>query len=439
MNMIESLWAVIPAAGAGVRAGSKVPKQFVEIAGKTILEWTTDRIMSMPEVSGGVLALPRGYESHGSVRWIVETLALKHNKPLVTVTGGQTRQESVGLALEKIPPHVSWVMIHDGSRPLISRDLALRVIQAAREHSAAVCGTSLSDTVKAIVPSHQGDLCFVHSTLSRDGIVTVQTPQVFKLSLLRQCHETAKRDGFTGTDDGQLVERYGYKVAVVEGERTNFKVTFPGDFALAAALLEKQASGSEPASGAEHFGEMNRPGSGSRRARRARRLLQREEAPVPVTGFGFDVHPLVHGRKYVLGGVEIPWPKGLLGHSDADVLCHAVADAVLGALSLGDIGKWFPPEDSRFRDASSLGLLADIWSTAGIISEIVHLDCTLVAQEPRLSPYIEHMRYNISQVFSISMDKISIKATSPEKLGSLGQGQGIAAFCVATLIKKGRG
>ena len=172
------------------------------------------------------------------------------------------------------------------------------------------------------------------------------------------------------------------------------------------------------------------PESGSGGAR-ARRLLQQAG-----TCDGFH---LVHGRKYVLGGVEIPWPKGLLGHSDADVLCHAVADAVLGALSLGDIGKWFPPEDSRFRDASSLGLLADIWSTAGKISEIVHLDCTLVAQEPRLSPYIEHMRYNISQVFSISMDKISIKATSPEKLGSLGQGQGIAAFCVATLIKKGRG
>ena len=127
-----------------------------------------------------------------------------------------------------------------------------------------------------------------------------------------------------------------------------------------------------------------------------------------------------------------------MGHSDADVLCHAVVDAVLGALSMGDIGKWFPPEDPRFRDARSLDLLADIWSNAGQISEIVHLDCTLVAQEPRLFPYIEHMRRNISQALSVPVDRISIKATSPENLGSLGRSEGIAAFCVATLLKKGR-
>lgn len=134
MKMSESLWAVIPAAGQGIRAGGRVPKQFVELAGKPILEWTLDKVMSMPEVDGAVIALPHGYENFGLVQRMVRNLESKHDKPLVTITGGQTRQESVGLALEKIPPHVSWVMVHDAARPLFSRDLALRVYEAAREH-----------------------------------------------------------------------------------------------------------------------------------------------------------------------------------------------------------------------------------------------------------------------------------------------------------------
>jgi 2-C-methyl-D-erythritol 4-phosphate cytidylyltransferase/2-C-methyl-D-erythritol 2,4-cyclodiphosphate synthase len=438
MNMLESVWAVVPAAGRGVRAGGDIPKQFVEIAGKTILEWTASKLISLPEVSGAVIALPHGHETCDLTNGIVRSLALQHGKPVLAVTGGPTRQESVGLALQELPPDVSWVVVHDASRPLFSRELALRAIQAARQHSAAICGIAVTDTVKTVTPPRQGELRFVHGTLSRDGTIMVQTPQVFRLSLLKQCHEMARRDGFTGTDDGQLLERYGHRVAVVEGERTNVKVTFPEDFALASALLQNQMDGLE--TGAEVSpGESNRPRPGYRRKVRTRRLKRLYQASVPVTGFGFDVHPLVDGRKCILGGVELPWSRGLSGHSDADVLCHAVADAILGALAMGDIGKWFPPGDPRFRDARSLGLLSDIWSVAGESSEILHLDCTLVAQEPRLSPYIEYMRYNISQALSIPVDRVSIKATSPEGLGSLGQGQGIAAFCVATLITKGRG
>jgi 2-C-methyl-D-erythritol 4-phosphate cytidylyltransferase/2-C-methyl-D-erythritol 2,4-cyclodiphosphate synthase len=438
MTMVESVWAVIPAAGLGVRAGGRMPKQFVEIAGKTILEWTADKVMSMPEVDGAVIVLPHGYEGQELVQRTVQSLTSRHGKSLVTATGGPTRQESVRLALEKIPPQVSWVIVHDASRPLFSRNLAVRVLEAAKRHSAAVCGIGLTDTVKAVIPSGHEELWFVHSTLSRDGIVLVQTPQVFGLSLLRQCHEMARRDGFIGTDDGQLVERFGHKLAIVKGERTNFKVTFPEDFEMLSMILEKQGNDLESA-GRETPIEEGGPASFRFRQSKAhRRLSRRYDTSVQVTGFGFDVHPMACGRKCVLGGVEVPSPKGLVGHSDADVLCHAVVDAVLGALSMGDIGKWFPPEDPRFRDARSLDLLADIWSNAGQISEIVHLDCTLVAQEPRLFPYIEHMRRNISQALSVPVDRISIKATSPENLGSLGRSEGIAAFCVATLLKKGR-
>lgn len=438
MKMSESLWAVIPAAGQGIRAGGRVPKQFVELAGKPILEWTLDKVMSMPEVDGAVIALPHGYENFGLVQRMVRNLESKYDKPLVTITGGQTRQESVGLALEKIPPHVSWVMVHDAARPLFSRDLALRVYEAAREHLAAVCGISITDTVKAVIPSHREDLWFVHSTLSRDGVVMIQTPQVFRLGLLRQCHEMARRDGFLGTDDGQLVERYGHKVAVVRGERLNLKVTFPEDLAVLSMVLEGHGEHAEKTGRPETAGRRIPGGFRYRRPSGLSRLRRQYEVAIPVTGLGFDVHPLVSGRRCVLGGVEIPSPKGLLGHSDADVLCHAVSDAVLGALSLGDIGKWFPPGDPRFKDARSLDLLKNIWSEAGKVSEIFHLDCTLVAQEPRLSPYIEDMRHNISQALTIPVDRVSIKATSPEKLGSLGRSEGIAAFCVATLIRKGR-
>ncbi|HHY12162.1 MAG TPA: 2-C-methyl-D-erythritol 4-phosphate cytidylyltransferase [Firmicutes bacterium] len=437
--MIEDLWAVIPAAGLGVRAGSVKPKQFVMIRGKTMLEWTARKVMSMPEVGGVVIALPPGYEGHESVKRMVASLTQDHPKDLITVTGGVTRQESVRLALGEIPPRVSWVMVHDASRPFVSEGLTRRVFEAAREYSAAICGIYITDTVKAVVPSRQQSLYFSHSTLSRDGIVTVQTPQVFRLGLLRQCHEIAGRDGFAGTDDSQLVERLGHKVAIVTGERTNFKVTFPEDFKLASVLLETEGAGNvESIETSTLCGFKGGLDSRVDRVKKPRRLRRRYTTAIPVMGFGFDVHPLVPGRRCVLGGVEIPSQKGLSGHSDADVLCHAVADAVLGALSMGDIGKWFPPGDPEFQDAKSLDLLAEIWSAAGRMSEVVHLDCTLVAEIPRLSPHMECMRHNISQVFSISIDKVSIKATSPEKLGSLGEEQGIAAFCAVTLIKKGR-
>ncbi len=434
--MIESLWAVIPAAGYGIRAGRQVPKQFVPVGGKTLLEWTAGKVLSFPEVNGVVIAVPAEFETDNRLRAVVASLSSDWAKPVIIVPGAGTRQDSVALALEKVPSDTTWAMVHDASRPLFSASLFNRVFEAARFVSAAICGISVADTVKSLLPLEDSGQLLVGNTLSREGVALIQTPQIFKLDLLRHAHEMARRDGFTGTDDSQLVERLGFKVAVVEGERTNFKITFPEDFRLASALLENgsaQLDNSAPEEcNRRNISETGRQRRGLRRTRFSYR------SGFPVIGLGFDVHPLVSGRKCILGGVEIPHNKGLSGHSDADVLCHAVADAILGALGMGDIGRWFPPEDPGLRGVRSLDLLRVIQSNVRYICQVIHLDCTLIAQAPRLAEFMYFMKENIAEVFSMDLDRVSIKATSPEGIGSLGRGEGIAAFCTATVLKKGR-
>lgn len=437
--MVNRLWAVVPAAGLGLRAGGREPKQFAVLRGKTMLEWTVGRVLSMTCVFGVVVALPTGFESMVPVKRMMNSLGQDKMKNVFLVKGGQTRQESVCAALEKIPPEVSWVMVHDGSRPFLSEDLTMRVFEAAVKCSAAICGISVTDTLKKTTPFHPEGYGFAIGTLPREGVVAVQTPQIFKLDLLRRCHEIANKDGFIGTDDSQLLERLGHKVCIVRGERTNIKITFPEDLQEARGMLDEKIAGRAESPGVAvarlGAGTWDYGISGAKKPRRLRRL---NKGVLSVTGLGFDMHPLSEGRMLVLGGVEIPFSKGLSGHSDADVLCHAVADALLGALNMGDIGKWFPPEEPKFLNANSLDLLAEIWSAVGPTSRIIHLDCTLVAQEPRLTPYMEKMRRKVSETLSISANQVSIKATSPERLGSLGSGEGIAALCAATLMKKGR-
>ncbi|MGI6627127.1 MAG: 2-C-methyl-D-erythritol 4-phosphate cytidylyltransferase [Bacillota bacterium] len=435
--MTETLWAIIPAAGYGTRASLQEPKQFASIAGRTLLEWTAGKVLSLREVEGAVIPVPREFENDRRLTQIIKSLASNQAKPVVVVPGAGTRQESVFLALNEVFREAPWVMVHDASRPFFSPDLFKRVFEAAKNASAAICGINVDDTVKSVLsPGGQGH-SFVGTTLSRDGVVLVQTPQIFRHSLLRQAHEIARQDGFIGTDDSQLVERLGHKVAVVQGERTNFKITYPEDFCLASAFLKEKDSG------IPEFSSLPagyRPGTSSESSRsgRFRRTRYSKRSKILVTGFGFDVHPLVSGRKCILGGVEIPFDKGLSGHSDADVLCHAIADAILGALGMGDIGKWFPPGCPESKDARSLDFLKVIQSHVRSISQIVHLDCTLVAQAPRLNLHMNNMKDNIAGALSISGDRVSVKATSPETLGSLGRGEGIAAFCTATVLKKGR-
>ncbi|MBP8614482.1 MAG: 2-C-methyl-D-erythritol 4-phosphate cytidylyltransferase [Firmicutes bacterium] len=434
--MNEELWCIIPAAGYGTRACSKEPKQFVTISGKTVLEWTAERVLALPEVRGCVLALPPGFENDLRILDIVSNLGQTYLKPVVAIEGGDHRQTSVMRALDEIPAGTRWVMIHDASRPLFSASLFRRVFEAAKSISAAVCGIEPVDTVKAVSFDGEEILSLVGMTLNRDGLVLVQTPQIFDYGLLRFAHQRAREDGFIGTDDSQLVERLGHKVAIVPGERTNLKITFPEDFVLAASLLESDSSREKG-----HKRKTAERPAAAHRGMRKKRYRGEDARPngYLVSGFGLDIHPLVPERKCILGGVGIPFEKGLSGHSDADVLCHAVTDAILGALNMGDIGVWYPPGDPLYKDARSLDLLSAMWAAVRKKAKIVHLDCTVVAQSPRVSPYIEDMRENISRALDISEDRISIKGTSPENIGALGRGEGIAAFCVATVFKKGRG
>ena len=404
--MKDDLWALIPAAGEGERTGFSEPKQFVVVAGKTMLEWTAEKVLALPEVSGIVIALPPGFEKDEKAGHILASLRQKGSKPVLAVPGGVNRQASVFTALQEVPKVVKWVTVHDASRPLFTADLFRRVLKAAKKVSAAICGISPVDTVKIV---HTSKL-HIESTFPRENMILVQTPQIFEHSLLHVAHEQAAKDGFIGTDDSQLVERLGHQVAVVPGERTNIKITFPEDFILMENLLESDAQ-----------------------------VDLDEVDGFCAVGCGFDVHPLVTGRKCVIGGVEIPFERGLSGHSDADVLCHAICDAILGAFSMGDIGKWYPPGDLRFKDGKSLDFLTDIGAKVSGSGRIVHVDCTIVAQSPKMQPHIEEMRENISRALDIEKDRVSVKATSPEHIGSLGRGEGIAAFCTATVFKKGRG
>lgn len=394
--MDRTVFVIIPAAGHGVRALTDVPKQFSRLGESTVLEATVSQFVRIPEVAGVIVALPpSGIPGRvGLTAEEIQSLG-RPGAPVSTVAGGPTRQESVMNALSSLPHGAKWVAVHDAVRPYFSQSLFRRVFEACVEHGAAIPGLGPPDTVKRLSVDSE---MLVEETLDRRSLVMAQTPQVFDRETLVEAHIRAREDGFEGTDDSQLVERLGIPVAVVPGERSNIKLTYPEDFAKA------------------------KPDYPSGRQ--------------TVTGLGFDVHPLGEGRKCVIGGVAIPFDKGLLGYSDADVLTHAVIDAILGALSEGDIGHWFPPGDERYRDACSIGLLESVWTRFRDKAEVIHLDAVVVAEAPKIAPFSREMRVNIAAALGISPERVSIKATTSERMGFTGRGEGIAAFCTATLQRE---
>ena len=432
--MNEPLWAIVPAAGQGVRAGLQVPKQFARIGDKTVLEWTVSRLLALPDVSGVVVAVPPAMPQGPSA---VSGFALPGtglpgmstpDKPVLFVPGGNSRQESVYLALSAVPMDVRWIAVHDAARPCFTPDLFRRVFLAAKLSLAAICGLRPTDTIKVVRQGSTPVTSLVASTPDRDSLLAVQTPQVFEAGLLRRAHREARDRGFVGTDDSQLVEALGHPVAVVQGERQNIKITYPEDLETAMKRLIEDSPPRRTVRGR------------SFRYRRVGRVRERcGGGGVTVTGFGFDIHPLTAGRKCVLGGVLIPSDKGPLGHSDGDVLCHAVMDAILGGLGRGDIGQWFPPGDPRYAGACSVGLLRDMWKRLMDEAEVLHVDATVVAETPKISPFYGAMRDAIGQALEISPSRVSVKATTAEKLGSIGRGEGIAAFAVVTLRKRPEG
>ncbi|MDO4565809.1 MAG: 2-C-methyl-D-erythritol 2,4-cyclodiphosphate synthase [Oscillospiraceae bacterium] len=371
--------AIIVAGGSSSRMGG-ADKLLSKLGSQTVIERAVDAMRGNALVNELIIvAGPKN-------RLEIASLCARLPKVKAVVLGGPTRALSVQAGIAAASAESDYYAIHDGARPLASDALITRVIEAALEYGAAAPGVRMVDTVKEI----DGENTIIH-TPDRSSLVAIATPQVFEATLYR----AAAKGRIEALDDCQMLERVGRKVRVVEGERDNIKITEPGD-------LE-----------------------------RARRILGVGEMRV---GHGYDVHRLEAGRRLVLGGVEIPFEKGLLGHSDADVLLHALTDALLGAAGLPDIGALFPDSDESYSGADSLKLLARAWR---LVREagfgLVNADATVICQAPKLRPYIEKMRENIASALETEPSRINIKATSEEGLGFTGTGEGIAAHAAALL------
>lgn len=385
---MESTWAIIVGGGRGQRFGSSIPKQFLTLGESPLLQYSIELFTSHPHVSGTVVVLPEEY---------VETWRQRLQAQNIIVTaGGDTRQDSVKQGLAKVPEEASFISIHDAARPFATVDLLNRLLAAAGDGGAAIPALPVSDTLKR----GNGDGT-VLQTVDRRELYQVQTPQVFSRDLLLKALAWAEQKGVQATDEATLVERMGAKVKMVLGEAGNLKVTQAADLEMAEALWRRRRNG---AASNVRIGE------------------------------GYDVHRLVEGRPLILGGVRVPYEKGLLGHSDADVLSHAVSDALLGAAALGDLGAHFPDRDPRWKGADSLRLLAAV---KGLLEKkgffVQNLDATLLCQAPKLAPHIPAMRDNLARVLGLDPSRISVKATTEEGLGFTGRQEGIAARAVALI------
>lgn len=375
--------AVIVAAGRSSRMGEGPRKQFRLLAGRPVLAHTLDVFEQSALLGGLVLVVPPGDE-----QWVREEIVARYGcrKVLAVVGGGAERQDSVRVGLETLPA-CDVVLIHDAVRPFLDERLLADLIEAALEHGAAAPAVVPKDTVR-----EAGKDDMAGPTLPRDGLRLMQTPQAFRYRLIMEAHRRARETGFVGTDDTSLVEHIGQPVVLVQGDYRNIKLTTPEDFLFARAMIG---------------------GSAMR------------------TGIGYDVHRLVPGRELILGGVPIPFERGLLGHSDADVLIHAVMDALLGASGQGDIGRHFPDTDPSYAGASSLELLAKVGTILHDLSfQIQNIDAVVIAQAPRLAPFLPRMRENIARALGLSPDQVNLKATTTEGLGFTGTGEGIAAQAV---------
>ncbi|MEW6182719.1 MAG: 2-C-methyl-D-erythritol 4-phosphate cytidylyltransferase [Bacillota bacterium] len=380
--------AVVVAAGQSVRMGSGPKKQFRLLGGFPVISRTLAVFEKVAVVKSVVLVVPPGEEDYCRQE-IVEPGG--YRKVVSVIPGGTQRQDSVWAGLQCLPGPPDIVVIHDGVRPLVRPEYIEAAVDTAVSWGAAVVAVPSKDTVKVV-----GDSGFVTETLPREVLYLTQTPQVFRFEILLEAHRRAQREGLYGSDDAVLVERCGLPVKVVPGGYENLKLTTPEDFMIASALIS-------------------------------------QGAPLRV-GVGYDVHRLVPGRPLILGGTSIPWGKGLEGHSDADVLCHAVMDALLGAAGEGDIGMHFPPDDAAYRGICSLELLSrvnEIITARGFT--IGNVDAVVAAEKPRLAPYIPEMGKNIAGVLGAPASRINIKATTTEGLGFAGRGEGIAAYAVALL------
>lgn len=385
--------AVIPAGGAGKRLKSHIAKQYLMLDHLPVMVHTLKVFQDSPEIDEIILALPPEDLVH-----IRQELAEKYNltKLAHAIAGGNERQDSVKNCLDIISDECGMVVIHDAVRPFVTEELIFHVINAAKETGAAIVGVKAKDTIKEVNTDH-----VIGSTIPRNNLWLAQTPQAFDFKLLKEAYSLARKENYYGTDDASLVERMGKEVIMVESSYDNIKITTHEDMLMANAIIKNRNKG------------------------------------VFRSGFGYDSHRFVTNRKLILGGVEIPFNKGLHGHSDADALIHAICDALLGAGGAGDIGRHFPDTDPEYKDISSMILLEKV---CNLIKKkgfsINNIDVTVVMETPKLAPYSEQIVSNIARVLNIAENCVNLKAKTNEGMGFVGRNEGVAVFATATLTER---
>ena len=382
--------AIIAAAGDGRRMASDVPKQFLEIGGVSLLQRSLAAFCHVSRITD-IIVVTRA----DAVAEVSRSLATT-GREIAVVAGGATRQASVAAAFDHVGPGAAYVMVHDAARPFVTPALIDRTLDAAIESGAAIAAVPARDTVKQVASS--GGRPFVARTIPREEVYLAQTPQAFRRDILAAA-VLLGRGGAVATDESGLAELAGTRIRLVDGDPLNFKVTTESDLAVSRALTD----------GGGRVGEMR-------------------------VGTGYDLHRLVEGRPLLLGGVVIPSDRGALGHSDADVVCHVVTDAVLGAACAGDIGRHYPDTDDRWKDASSIVLLREsVRHVRSLGFEVVNVDVSVVLERPKISLHVQAIQRTLAAALGIDERRVSVKGKTNEGLDAVGRGEAVAAHAVALL------
>jgi len=398
-----SVWAAVVAAGEGTRmrvtpATSAVRKPFIEVAGVPIVVRTLRALAACADIEGISLGV-----AVGDVDLVTELVASSGLADRVrrVVAGGARRQDTVREAVRAVPEDVEYVAVHDGARPFVSVEVLDRAVAAARRTGASCVGLPCHETIKRV-----DDEGVIRETLDRSRLFSAQTPQTFRRAQLLAFLEEADREGTHVTDETALFDMRGIGVEAVTGERANIKITTPDDLAIAESLC----------GGPGGFMRGESLGEGI------------------AVGIGYDMHPLVKGRRLIVCGVDLPSEVGADGHSDADPAAHAVIDALLGAAALGDIGRLFPDTDPAYKGADSMGLLARV---RGRLAEEGYsarsIDLTVFLERPKVGPHVRHMLRRLREATGVPVERLNIKAKTMNGIGPVGEGRAVAAQAAAVV------
>jgi 2-C-methyl-D-erythritol 4-phosphate cytidylyltransferase / 2-C-methyl-D-erythritol 2,4-cyclodiphosphate synthase len=378
--------AIIAAGGVGTRLGADRPKQLLELHGRSILERSVEAFDGHPAIAETIVVLPPDLAASPPA-WLAA-------RPQVRVAaGGVRRQDSVANGFDLVDAATDVVLVHDAARPFVTPEVIARVIAGAAAHGAAIAAIPVRDTVKRAEKRNGQPV--ITDTIPREPLYLAQTPQGFAHGVLRDAIALG-RSGVEATDEAMLAEQAGHSVRVVDGSAANVKITTAEDLQAAS-----------------------------------RRLAERESGRI---GVGYDLHRLVAGRRLMIGGVEVPAELGALGHSDADVVCHAITDAILGAASAGDIGEHFPDTDAAWKDASSIDMLrqvVELLRHRGFT--VVNVDVVVVLERPKLGPHRRRMAESLAGALGIDPRAVGVKAKTNEGVDAVGRGEAIAAHAVALL------